>query len=242
MSGRARRLLAEFLGSGLLVAVIVGSGIAAARLSPDEPGLTLLINALATALGLLVLILVFQPISGAHLNPVVSLVDASLGYRRWSDALAYVPAQLLGGVAGAVLANAMFGLAPVGISRTDRSSFPHLLAEVVATCGLVLVIFLLARTGRTHLAAPAVAAYIGAAYFFTSSTSFANPAVTVGRAFTDTFAGINPGSVPGFLAAQLAGLAVGVGLLLALYPGVDEVADAVVVAHEPATTRAEPGR
>ena len=213
-----RRVLAEFLGSGMLAAVVIGSGIAASRLSPDDVGLQLLENAMATALGLFVLIVVFAPVSGAHLNPVVSLVDAALGYRSWRSIVPYVPAQLLGCIGGAVLANAMFGLDPVAFSGTERATASNLLSEVVATAGLVLVIFSLARSGRATWAPAVVGAYIGAAYFFTASTSFANPAITVGRMFSDTFAGIGPASVPPFLVAQLIGGAVGLLLVRLLYP------------------------
>jgi glycerol uptake facilitator-like aquaporin len=219
VSGAAsRRLVAEFLGSLLLTAVVVGSGIAAQTLSAGDVGLQLLENALATALGLFVLIAVFAPVSGAHFNPVVSAADAALGYRPWRDVLAYVPAQVLGCIAGAMLANAMFDVPAVQWSTTDRITGPHLLAEVVATAGLVLVIFSLARAGKSHLAAPAVAAYIGAAYFFTSSTSFANPAITVGRMFSDTFAGIAPSSAPGYIGAQVVGGILGVVAVRYLYP------------------------
>ena len=243
----ARRLLAEFVGTALLVTAVVGSGVMATRLSPGDAGLQLLENSIATALALGALILTFGPVSGAHFNPVVSMADWFLGRRTRTgltvaDLGGYVAAQIVGAIAGSVLANLMFALPAVAWSHRQRAAGHLWLGEVVATTGLILLIFALARSGRAAAAPAAVGAYIGAAYWFTSSTSFANPAVTVGRAFTDTFAGINPGSVPGFLAAQLAGLAVGVGLLLALYPGVDQVADAVVVAHEPATTRAEPGR
>jgi arsenate reductase len=221
-----RRLLAELLGTGALVAVVVGSGIAAARLSPDDVGLQLLENAAATGLGLFVLILVFCPVSGAHFNPVVSLADALLGRRSGGLALREVPAyssaQAFGGIGGAVLANLMFDLAPVSMATTDRAGADLWLSEVVATTGLLLVIFCLARSGLAAgspaLTAGAVGSYIGGAYFFTSSTSFANPAVTLGRAFSDTFAGIAPGSVPGYVLAQLVGLVVGVGLSVALYP------------------------
>ncbi|MFC5502138.1 MIP/aquaporin family protein [Lysinimonas soli] len=213
-----RRILAEFLGGALLTAVVVGSGIAAQHLSPADIGLQLLENALATALGLVVLILVFGPVSGAHLNPVVSLVDALLGHRPWGDLIGYLPAQIVGCSAGAVLANLMFGEPAVGLSTTDRASWPHLLAEVVATAGLVLVIFGLARTGRGALAAPAVGAYIGAAYFFTSSTSFANPAIAIGRMFSDTFAGIAPSSVAPYIAAELVGGALGWLVVRVLFP------------------------
>ncbi len=213
-----RRLLAEFLGSLLLAALVIGSGIAAETLSPGDTGLQLLENALATALGLFVLIVVFAHVSGAHFNPVVSLVDAGMGLRSWRDAAAYIPAQILGCITGAVLANVMFDLPPVQWSSTHRLTGPHFLAEVVATAGLVLVIFSLARAGKAHLAAPAVAAYIGAAYFFTSSTSFANPAITVGRMFSDTFAGIAPASAPGYVAAQFIGGALALLMVRFLYP------------------------
>jgi glycerol uptake facilitator-like aquaporin len=209
MVSRLRRLLAEFLGTLLLAAVIVGSGIAAQRLSPGQPGLELAENAIATALGLGVLILILSPISGAHLNPVISLVDSLLGRRSWVDALTYIPTQVAGCIAGTLLANVMFGRAAIEISTTDRSSPSHFLGEIVATAGLVLVVFLLARQGLERLAPVAVGAWIGAAYFFTSSTSFANPAITIGRIFTDTFAGISPNCVLGFLGAQLVGGAVG---------------------------------
>jgi len=217
-----RRAVAELVGTALLVAVVVGSGIMAAALSPDV-GVELLANSVATAFGLTVIILVVGPVSGAHLNPVVSLADWWLARRsgtglRGPDLGVYVAAQAVGAVAGAVLANVMFDLAPVVWSVKDRDQ-PHLwLGEVVATAGLILLVFALARSGRAALAAPVVGAYIGAAYWFTSSTSFANPAVTVGRAFSDTFAGIAPASVPGFVVAQLVGLLIGLGLLAVLYP------------------------
>ena len=213
-----RRLTAELLGSALLAALVVGSGIAAQRLSPDDVGLQLLENALATALGLPVLIVIFGPVSGAHFNPVVSLIDSASGLRRWRDTALYIPTQILGCIAGAVLANLMFGDPAIRWSTTDRLTAPHFLAEVVATAGLILVIFALARTDRAGLTPVAVGAYIGAAYFFTSSTSFANPAITIGRMFSDTFAGIAPASVPGFIAAQLLGAAIGFLLLRWLYP------------------------
>jgi glycerol uptake facilitator-like aquaporin len=212
-----RQVAAEFSGSAGLAIVVIGSGIAAQRLSTDT-GLQLLENALVTALGLAVLILVFQPVSGAHFNPVVSAVDAVLDGRRWTDVARYVPAQVAGCIVGAVLANLMFGLPAISWSTTERATWPHLLAEIVATAGLVVVIFALVRTERAALVAPAVGAYIGAAYFFTSSTSFANPAITVGRMFSDTFAGIAPASVPGFLGAQLVGGAVGWLAVRVLFP------------------------
>ena len=229
-----RQLLAEFLGSALLAAVVIGSGIAAARLSPDDTGLQLLENAAATAAGLFAIILMFGPVSGAHFNPVVSLVDAAFGGIDRRTALAYIPAQVAGCVAGAVLANAMFAKAAVSIATTHRATSAHLLAEVVATTGLLLVIFSLARTGRAATAPAAVGAYIGAAYFFTSSTSFANPAITVGRMFSDTFAGIAPASAPAYVVAQLAGGVAAVGLIRTLYPGVTPDAAADVVIPHPA--------
>lgn len=213
MASRPRRLLAEFLGTLLLAAVVVGSGIAAQTLSPGQVGLQLAENAIATALGLGVIILVLSPISGAHLNPVISLVDSILGRRSWIDAITYIPVQIVGCIAGTILANLMFGHAAVTISTTDRSSLGHFIGEIVATAGLVLVVFLLARQGREHFAPIAVGAYIGAAYFFTSSTSFANPAITIGRIFTDSLAGIAPNCVVGFIGAQLIGGAVGYGLV-----------------------------
>ncbi|MGC1851638.1 MAG: MIP/aquaporin family protein [Solirubrobacterales bacterium] len=213
-----RRLLAEFLGSAFLTATVVGSGIAAAQLSPGNVGLQLLENAAATAAGLFTFILMFGPISGAHFNPVVSLVDASFGGLRWRHALAYIPAQVCGCIAGAIVANGMFALSAVSISTTHRASGAHLFAETIATLGLLLVIFSLARTRRSSLAPAAVGAYIGAAYFFTSSTSFANPAIDVGRMFSDTFAGIAPASVPAFVAAQLVGGVLAIGVIRVLYP------------------------
>jgi arsenate reductase len=213
-----RRVLAEFLGSAFLTATVIGSGIAAARLSPGDTGLQLLENAAATAAGLATFILMFGPISGAHFNPVVSLVDVALDRRGPRDLLAYVAAQVAGCILGAIVANAMFGLSAVSIATTHRASGPHLFAEVVATLGLLLLIFSLARTKRTHLAPAAVGAYIGAAYFFTSSTSFANPAIDIGRAFSDTFAGIAPASVPAFVVAQLAGGMLALALIAILYP------------------------
>ena len=215
-----RRLLAEFLGSALLAAIVIGSGIAAQELSPGNTGLQLFENAAATAAGLFAIILMFGPVSGAHFNPVVTMVDAAFGGLSRRHALAYVPVQVVGCVAGAVLANAMFELAAVSISTHHRASEAHLLSEVVATIGLVLVIFSLARTHRTSFAPAAVGAYIGAAYFFTSSTSFANPAISVGRIFSDSFAGIAPASVPAFVAAQLVGGVLAIGLLRLLYPDI----------------------
>lgn len=221
-----RRLLAEGVGTGLLVAVVVGSGIAASRLSPTDPGLQLLQNSLTTVLGLGVLILVFGPVSGAHFNPVVSGVDWLLGRRDGTglsarDVAAYTLVQTAGGVAGAVLANTMFGL-PAGQLATTARDAPGLwVGEVVATAGLVAVIVGLARSGRSGSAATAVACWIGAAYWFTSSTSFANPAVTTARMFSDTFAGIAPSSVPGFLVAEVLGALLGAALVVVLYPAAE---------------------
>jgi len=229
----ARRLLAEYLGSAFLTAVVVGSGIAAQQLSPDDTGLALLENAAATAAGLFAIILMFGPVSGGHFNPVVSLVDAHFGGLTWHDALAYIPAQIAGCIAGAIAANGMFALAAISISTHHRASPAHLFAEVIATLGLLLVIFALARTGRTSTAPAAVGAYIGAAYWFTSSTSFANPAISVGRMFSDTFAGIAPASVPGFVVAQLVGGLVAIAVIRALYPDVTPAAAAdVVLPHD----------
>jgi glycerol uptake facilitator-like aquaporin len=213
----SRKLLAEFLGSLLLAALVIGSGIAAQRLSTDV-GLRLLENAAATAVGLYAIILVFGPVSGGHFNPVVSLVDAVFGGLSWREVAFYVPAQVAGCVSGAVLANVMFDLAPVSISTTHRATVAHGVSEVVATLGLILVIFALVRSGRVERAPAAVGAYIGAAYWFTSSTSFANPAITIGRMFSDTFAGIAPASVLAFILTQLVGAALAVLLLRTLYP------------------------
>lgn len=224
-----RRLLAEFLGSALLAAIVVGSGIAAQTLSPGNVGLQLLENAAATAAGLFAIILMFGPISGAHFNPVVSFVDAAFGGLRWRDAAAYLPFQTVGCIGGAILANVMFSEAAISISTKHRASGPHWVSEVVATVGLVLVIFALARSRRSHLAPAAVGAYIGAAYFFTSSTSFANPAITVGRMFSDTFAGIAPSSVPSFVSAQIVGGVLAFGLVRGLYPGMTPAAAADII-------------
>lgn len=230
----SRRLLAEFLGTAMLVAIVVGSGIAAQQLSADI-GLRLLENSTATVLGLTVLILMFGPISGAHFNPVVTLADWVLARGSGaalpaSDVGGYLLAQLAGAVAGSLLANAMFSTA-THISTHHRASGGHLIGEVVATAGLIVLIFSLVRSRRGPVAAPAVGAYIGAAYWFTSSTSFANPAVTIGRVFSDTFAGIAPASVAGFIAMQFLGAVLGVLIVGALYPDVGAHAEDVVVPH-----------
>lgn len=224
-----RRLAAEFLGSMLLAALVIGSGIAAQRLSPGDVGVQLLENAAATAVGLYAIILIFGPISGAHFNPVVSLADAAFGGLTWREAASYVPAQVIGCVSGAVLANVMFEAPAVSISTTERATVAHGVSEVVATAGLLLVIFSLVRSGRGERAPAAVGAYIGAAYFFTSSTSFANPAITIGRMFSDTFAGIAPSSAPAFIAAQLVGGVLAIAVLRALYPNPGTNAEDVVL-------------
>jgi glycerol uptake facilitator-like aquaporin len=239
-----RRLLAELVGTGLLVTVVVGSGIAATNLSPDNVGLQLFYNSTATVFGLTVLILMLGPVSGAHFNPVVSAADWWLARRagnglRGHDVASYTLAQTVGAVGGALLANVMFDV-PAAFSTKDRSDWHLWVGEVVATAGLVALIFALARSGRGALAAPAVGAYIGAAYWFTSSTSFANPAVSVGRMFSDTFAGIAPASVPGFVVAQLVGAAVGLVLVGLLYPDVTAGADDVVVPHDHAVGTTSP--
>jgi glycerol uptake facilitator-like aquaporin len=232
-----RKLLAEYLGSLLLAALVTGSGIAAQRLSPADTGLQLTENAAATAVGLFAIILMFGPVSGAHFNPVVSFVDSAFGGLSWRHALAYLPAQVLGCVSGAVLANLMFSTSAVSISTTHRATAAHGLSEVVATVGLILVIFSLARSGRAEKAPAAVGAYIGAAYWFTSSTSFANPAITIGRMFSNTFAGIAPASAPLFIAAQIVGGGLAILLVHALYPGVTPgQAAKVVVPHEAVTS------
>ncbi len=226
----SRRLFAELLGSAFLAAVVIGSGIAAQRLSPGDIGLELFENAAATAVGLYAIILMFGPVSGGHFNPVVSLVDASFGGLSWRDAFAYIPAQIMGCILGALAANGMFALSLVTISTKHRASGAHFLSETIATLGLLLVIFSLARTRRGASAPAAVGAYIGAAYFFTSSTSFANPAISVGRMFSNTFAGIAPASVPAYIVAQLIGGVVAIATIRVLYPHVtpEQAADVVL--------------
>ncbi len=245
----ARRLVAEFTGSALLVAVVVGSGIAAETLSPADVGIQLLENSLATALGLGVLILTFGPVSGAHFNPLVSLADWLLGRRSGAGldgrtVCLYTLVQVPGAIVGALLANAMFDRPVLEVATRERVSSGHVLGEIVATAGLIAVIFALARTGRAGVSAAAVGAYIGAAYWFTSSTSFANPAVTVGRMFSDTFAGIAPMSVAPFIAAQIVGAMVGLAVTVYLYPDAGRTADQVVIAHPasaaPNTSPTEP--
>lgn len=237
-----RRLLAELLGSAFLAALVIGSGIAAQTLSPGDVGLQLFENAAATAAGLFAIILMFGPVSGGHFNPAVSLADARFGGISWRDTLAYVPTQIVGCILGAITANAMFSLAAISVSTHHRASPAHLFSEIIATGGLLLVIFALARTGRTRTAPAAVGAYIGAAYFFTSSASFANPAISIGRMFSNTFAGIAPSSVPTFILAQLVGAACAILVLRVLYPDVtaDEAA-AVVLPHSGQTAGAVSG-
>jgi glycerol uptake facilitator-like aquaporin len=228
-----RRLAAEFLGSAFLTAVVIGSGIAAQRYSPGATGLELLENAAATAAGLFAIILMFGPVSGGHFNPVVSFVDAAFGGLSWRDAAAYLPVQVAGCIGGAVIANLMFALPAVSISTKHRATPGHFLSEIVATLGLMLVIFALARSGRPQATPAAVGAYIGAAYLFTSSTSFANPAIAVGRMFSDTFAGIAPSSVPSFIAAEIVGGALAIGVIKMMYPGITSAqAAGIVVPHQ----------
>ncbi len=217
-----RRAAAELTGTAALVTTVVGSGIMAQRLSADG-GIQLLANSTATVFGLAVLIAVFGPISGAHFNPVVSLADWWLGRRtgtglRLPEVGVYAAAQTTGAIVGAVIANLMFALPAVTWSSTTRVGANLWLAEAVATTGLLVVIVSLIRNGKATVIPAAVGAYIGAAYWFTSSTSFANPAVTIGRAFTDTYAGIAPASVPGFIAAQGIGLVIAVGMLAVFFP------------------------
>jgi arsenate reductase len=232
MSRTARQALAEFLGSAGLVTVVIGSGIAAQRLSPDDVGLQLLENALVTGAGLVALILAFGPVSGGHFNPVVTLADRFFGGVTNRQVAVYLPAQLAGGVVGAVVANLMFELPAVQLATTDRSSAGLWLSEAVATFGLVVLIFALVRAGRAALAPFAVGAYIAAAYWWSSSTSFANPMIDLARTLSDTFAGIAPSSVPMFLLMQVVGGAVGVAVVAVLYPSIATVADAVVVPRE----------
>jgi arsenate reductase len=213
----ARRAAAEALGTGLLVCAVIGSGIAAQQLSPDQTGLQLLENAFATAAALAAIILVVAPVSGGHLNPAVTLVDRALGRRPTFDTVAYIAAQVIGACVGAVVANLMFALPAIDISTHTRTGGPLWLGEVVATFGLVVVIFGMTRRGEHRWVPFAVAGYIAGAYWFTSSTSFANPAVTIGRTLSDTFAGIAPASAPAFIAAQLVGAALALATVLLLF-------------------------
>jgi arsenate reductase len=230
--GLLRRAVAELVGTMLLVIAVVGSGIAAERLSPGDVGLQLLENAAATAMALVAIILAVGSVSGAHLNPVVTLVDRVLGGMKTAEAAAYIAAQLTGGVVGTVIANLMFSEPALAWSTQGRSGGGLWLAEAVATFGLLLVVFGVVRSGRPSVAPFAVGAYIGGAYFFTASTSFANPAVTVARTLTDTFTGIDPASTPAFVAFQLVGAAVALAVIVVLYPDATDVAEDVVVPHE----------
>ena len=207
-------MVAEGVGTAFLLMAVVGGGIAAQRLSPDDVGLQLFEAAVVTAFALMMLIWSLGPISGAHFNPCVTLLDLAMGNRSVPESAAYIGSQIAGGIVGTVLANLMFSLGAVEWSQTDRGGAGQLLGEVIATLGLMMVIYLIARPGGGGLGyvAPAVGVYIGGAYFFTSSTSFANPAVTVARMFSDTFAGIAPSSAPAFIVMQLAGA--GIALLL----------------------------
>jgi arsenate reductase len=214
----ARQLLGEFLGSAMLAGIVIGSGIMAQTLSPTDVGLQLLENAAATATGLYALILIFGAVSGAHFNPIVSFVDVFRGGASWQRALAYLPAQVAGCIIGALSANAMFATSLLSISTHHRVTGAHLFSEVLATAGLVLVIFALSHNGHAAAIPAAVGCYIGAAYFATSSTSFANPAIAVGRIFSNSFAGIAPSSVPAFIGAELVGGAVGLAIVHLLYP------------------------
>jgi glycerol uptake facilitator-like aquaporin len=226
----ARRVTAEALGSAFLVAIVVGSGIAAQRLSPGNVGLQLFINATVTGAGLIALILALGPVSGGHFNPVVTLADRVLGGISTRDGACYVVAQVVGACGGAIVANLMFDLAPVTLSTHTRSSGALWLGEFVATFGLIVVILGVVRSGRSSVAAFAVGSYIAAAYWFTSSTSFANPAVTIARTLTRTFAGIRPSSAPAFIVVQVAGGLAAVAVARFLRPGLP--ADSVVVPHE----------
>jgi glycerol uptake facilitator-like aquaporin len=213
-----KRAVAEFLGSAFLAMVVIGSGIAAQRLSPGNAGLQLLENALATGLGLTAIIYMFGSVSGAHLNPAVSIADAWLGRVPWREVVIYVPSQVAGCIGGAILANVMFSEAAVSISSKHRASGAHFVSEIVATFGLLFLIFALVRTDRRTAIPAAVGAYIAGAYFFTSLTSFANPAITVGRMLSDSFAGIAPSSVPSFVLAQLVAIPLVVLAIWVFYP------------------------
>ncbi|MEX1008462.1 MAG: MIP/aquaporin family protein [Acidimicrobiia bacterium] len=226
----ARRATAEAVGTALLVAAVVGSGIYAQRLSPDDIGIELLENSIATGAALVALILALGPVSGAHFNPVVTLADRVLGGIETLEALVYMAAQVVGASVGAMVANLMFELPAVTVSTHTRSSGALWFSEVIATFGLLLVILGVVRAGRAQVAAFAVGGYIAAAYWFTSSTSFANPAVTIGRSLTNTFAGIAPSSVPPFVVAQVAGALLAVALARFLRP--DIPAKDLVMPHD----------
>ena len=227
----SRRLVAEYVGTGFLVAAVVGSGIMAERLANGNVALALLANTLATGAALVALILTFGPISGAHFNPAVTLADAMEGGLPWSHGSAYVIAQILGGLAGTVMAHRMFGLPAVSISHHVRSGGSQLLSEFVATFGLLSVIWGCSRL-RSSVVPFAVGAYITAAYWFTASTSFANPAVTIARSLSDTFAGIRPSDVPLFILTQIVGALAATLLFRWLAPDLTRDADNVIIAHD----------
>ena len=224
------RFVAEFVGTALLLAGVVGSGIMAETLT-DDVGLQLLQNAFATAGVLVALILALGPASGAHFNPAVTLADRILGGITTRDAATYITVQVAGGIVGVIAANVMFDLPAIDWSTKDRSAGHLVFAEGIATFGLLLVIFGVVRSGKAGLAAFAVGGYIAGAYYFTSSTSFANPAVTIARTFSDTFAGIEPASAPAFIAAQTVAVTVAAVVIKAIYPDIEDVADQVIVPH-----------
>ena len=226
----SRRLATEFIGTAFLLIAIVGSGIMAETFTAD-PGLQLLENALATAGALTALILALGSVSGAHFNPAVTLADRAFGGLSNRDTVGYMGAQIAGGAVGVILANLMFDLPAITLSTTARSGSHLWLAEGIATVGLLLVIFGVVKSGRPDMAAFAVGAYIAGAIFFTSSTAFANPAVTVARTLTDTFAGIAPSSAPAFIVAELLGTAAAIGIAAFLFSHIEDVADQVVVPH-----------
>jgi glycerol uptake facilitator-like aquaporin len=232
----SRRLVAELTGTAFLLAAVIGSGIMATRLTGDV-GLQLLINAVATAGALVALLLALGPVSGAHLNPAVTLAMLASGALPRSETPLYIGAQVTGACAGVVVANLMFGLPAINAATVERSGGGLLLGESVATLGLLLVVFGVVRSAQRPWIPVAVAAYIGAAYFFTSSTSFANPAVTLARTLSDTFAGIAPASVPAFLAAQAAGLVAALGLIRFLFPDPDPIAADLPRPYEEDPTR-----
>lgn len=232
-----RSLAAEFLGTALLVAVVIGSGISAQRWSPNDLGLQVLESSIAIMLGLWVLILVFGPISGAHFNPIVSVADWLIGRRLGrglpgSRVFAYTLVQTLGATAGAILTNVMFDLPPIQLSTNHRVTTGHLIGEIVATAGLLAVILALSRASRPALSATAITAYIGAACWFTSSTAFANPAITLARTLSNTLAGIAPTSAPAYITAQILGAAVGLAIIVWFYPDTPAAADNVTVLHQ----------
>ena len=238
MTPLARKAFAEALGSALLACTVVGSGIAAQRLSPDDAGLQLLENSLITGAVLVALILALGPVSAAF-NPAVTLAERALGAITTRAAAVFVAAQVAGCCFGVMVANLMFDLPAVDISQHDRTGTGLWLGEVVATFGLLVVVFGVVRSGRTGHVAYAVGGYITAAYWFTSSTSFANPAITVGRMLSDTFAGIAPGSVPLFVLMQLVGAALAVGAVLALYPDAHQIAGDISHPDHPDRAREE---